>query len=100
MATPTYAVLVRMKTDLERSEIERIMRERAPEFRAIEGLEQKYYLADTEPGFYGGFYLWRSMDDVARYRESELAATIASAYQGIGAPEVRVFEIVMPLRDD
>ena len=99
MAQPTYAVLVRLKSELDRDEIERIMKERAPEFRALEGLEQKYYLEGPEPGEYGGFYLWRSLDDVVQYRESELAATIAAAYQGVGAPSVDVFRVVMPLRD-
>lgn len=98
MSEATYAVLVRLKTDLDPSEIERIMEERAPEFRALEGLEQKFYLEGSGPGEYGGFYLWRSLDDVAKYRESELAATIAQAYQGIGAPSVDVFRVVMPLR--
>ena len=99
VSQPTYAVFVRLRTDLDRSEIERVMRERAPEFRALEGLEQKYYLEGSEPGEYAGFYLWRSLDDVVHYRESDLAATIAAAYQGIGAPSVDVFKIVMPLRD-
>jgi hypothetical protein len=57
VSQPTYAVLVRLKSELDRSEIERIMKERAPEFRALEGLEQKYYLERSEPGEYGGFYL-------------------------------------------
>ena len=99
MSQPTYAVLVRLRTELEHDEIVRIMKERAPEFRALEGLEQKYYLHDPESGEYGGFYLWRSLDDVAQYRASDLAASIASAYQGVGAPRVEVFEVVMPLRD-
>lgn len=97
---PTYAVLVRMKSELGFDEIERIMQERAPEFRALDGLVQKYYLEDMgEPGVFGGFYLWRSLDDVQQYRESELAATIAEAYRGVGAPDVTVFRVVMPLRD-
>jgi len=96
---PTYAVLVRLRSELDRDEIERIMKERAPEFRALQGLVQKYYLEGPEPGEYGGFYLWRSLDDVVEYRESELAATIAAAYQGVGAPSVEVFKVVMPLRD-
>jgi heme-degrading monooxygenase HmoA len=99
MSAPTYAVLVRLRSSLDRDEIERIMKERAPEFRALEGLVQKYYLEDVEPGVYGGFYLWRSLDDVQQYRESELAASIAAAYRGVGAPEVDVFRILMPLRD-
>ena len=99
MSQPTYAVLVRLKTELDRAEIERIMKERAPEFRALEGLQQKYYLEGQEPGEYGGFYLWRSLDDVVKYRGSELASTIAAAYQGVGEPSVDVFKVVMPLRD-
>lgn len=99
MAMPTYAVLVRLKSELDRDEIVRIMKERAPEFRDLEGLEQKYYLEGSEPGEYGGFYLWRSLDDVVQYRESELAASIAAAYKGVGTPSVEVFEILMPLRD-
>jgi len=99
VSQPTYAVLVRLKSELDREDITRIMKERAPEFRALEGLEQKYYLEGPEPGEYAGFYLWRSLDDMAQYRESELAATIAAAYQGVGAPSVDVFKVVMPLRD-
>lgn len=99
MPQPTHAVLVRLRSELDHEEIVRIMKERAPEFRALEGLEQKYYLHDPESGEYGGFYVWRSLDDVVQYRESELAASIAAAYQGVGAPIVEVFEIVMPLRD-
>lgn len=99
MSQPTYAVLVRLKSELDREAIVRIMKERAPEFRALDGLEQKYYLEGQEPGAYGGFYLWRSLDDVEQYRESELAATIAAAYQGVGEPTVDVFKVVMPLRD-
>jgi heme-degrading monooxygenase HmoA len=99
MPTPTHAVLVRLRSELDHDEIVEIMNARAPEFRALEGLEQKYYLHDPETGEYGGFYVWRSADDVRQYRESELAASIAAAYRGVGAPQVTVFEIVMPLRD-
>ena len=99
MTRPTYAVLVRLESTLEREELERIMNERAPEFRAIEGLVQKYYLKDMGSDQYGGFYLWRSLDDVASYRASDLAATIGQAYRGVGEPQIDVFEIVMPLRD-
>jgi hypothetical protein len=99
MPTPTYAVQVSLQSELSHDEIVSIMQERAPEFRAIEGLEQKYYLYDRESGEYGGFYIWRSLDDVVHYRESELAASIAAAYQGIDTPKVTVFEILMPLRN-
>lgn len=99
MSHPTHAVQVRLRSSLSHDEIMKVINERAPEFRALEGLEQKYYLHDPETGEYGGFYVWRSIDDVVKYRESDLAASIAAAYQGVGAPEVTVFEILMPLRD-
>jgi len=98
MSNPTHAVHVRMKSKLTHDEIVKVMNERAPEFRALEGLEQKYYLHDPATGEYGGFYVWRSLDDVVQYRGSDLAASIAAAYQGVAAPEVTVYEIVMPLR--
>lgn len=88
-----------MRSELSHDEIVAIMKERAPEFRALEGLEQKYYLHDPATGEYGGFYVWRSLDDVVQYRESDLAGSIAAAYRGVAAPDVTVFEIVMPLRD-
>ncbi len=99
MPQPTHAVHVRLRSELGHDEIVEIMKARAPEFRALEGLEQKYYLHDPETGEYGGFYVWRSADDVKQYRESDLAASIAAAYQGVGAPEITVYEIIMPLRD-
>ncbi len=99
MSNPTHAVHVTMKSQLDHDEIVAIMEERAPEFRALEGLEQKYYLHNPETGEYGGFYVWRSIADVAEYRDSDLAASIASAYKGVAAPEVTVYEIVMPLRE-
>ena len=98
MSNPTHAVHVRMHSKLSHDEIVAIMEQRAPEFRALEGLEQKYYLHDPATGEYGGFYVWRSADDVREYRESDLAASIATAYRGVAEPEVTVFEIVMPLR--
>ena len=43
---------MRLKSELGHDEIVKIMKERAPEFRAIDGLVQKYYLQATEPGEY------------------------------------------------
>lgn len=99
MASPTIAVLVSFRSELDHDEVVRAMSERAPGFRALEGLEQKYYLKGEGAGEYGGLYLWRSQDDLVDYRMSDLAATISSAYRIAGAPEVQVFEILMPVRD-
>jgi hypothetical protein len=99
MTQPAVVLLVRLRSSLPRDDVLRIMRERMPEFRAIEGLQQKYYLEDPETGEYGGLYLWRSPGDLAEYKESELRATIAEAYGAEGEPRVEVLTVLEPLRD-
>jgi heme-degrading monooxygenase HmoA len=84
---------------LPRDEVVRIMRERMPEFAAIDGLQQKYYLEDPGSGEYAGLYLWRSAADLAEYGESDLRPTIAEAYGTEGEPRVEVYRVLTPLRD-
>jgi hypothetical protein len=98
MTQPALVLLVRLRSSLPRDEVIRIMRERMPEFAAIEGLQQKYYLEDPASGEYGGLYLWRSAEDLKEYSASELRATIAEAYGTEGEPRVEVYEVLTPLR--
>ena len=74
------------------------MEERLPEFAALEGLIQKYYLQDAQTGEYAGVYLWASEEAFTAYRESELRASIAAAYQAEGEPAVQVYRVLRPLR--
>ena len=98
MSTPALALLVRFTSALSLEEIEEVMHERAPEFRALEGLQQKYYLQDPETGEVAGLYLWETPEALASYRESELRASIAEAYAAEGEPRVELFRVLMPLR--
>jgi len=100
MSQPALVLLVRLRSSLPRDEVVRVMRERIPEFRAIEGLQQKYYLEDPRSGEYAGLYLWRSPADLAEFNESELRATIAEAYGVEGEPRVEVYTVLTPLRDE
>jgi hypothetical protein len=77
-----------------------VVNERAPEFRALAGLQQKYYLQDAASGEYAGLYLWKSPESLAEYRDSELRASIAKAYKTQGEPRVEVYKVLMPLRDE
>jgi len=70
------------------------------EFRALAGLQQKYYLQDPATGEIAGLYLWESQEALSAYRESELRASIAEAYQAEGEPRVEVYRVVKTLRDD
>lgn len=100
MSNPTLAFLVRFRSPLSLEQVTTIMEERAPEFRALAGLQQKYYLQDAATGEYAGLYLWESEAAFAAYRDSELRATIAEAYQVEGEPRLELYRVVMPLRDE
>lgn len=100
MSHPALILLVRFHSPLPLDEVSQIMDDRAPEFRALDALQQKYYMQDVESGEYAGLYLWESPDGLAEYRESELRATIAAAYQAQGEPRVEVYRVIMPLRPE
>ena len=90
---------VQFETALSEDEVLAVAMERLPQFQAIPGLVQKYYLKLQKPNHFGGFYIWRSREDLMAFRESELAKTIPHAYQVVGAPDVDIAEMIVPLRD-
>lgn len=96
--TGSIVLLVRIKTRLTEEEMIRKAREREPEFAAIPGIIQKYYIRISE-GEFGGVYLWDTEASLKEYRASDLAATIASAYEATEAPRVERFDIMFALRD-
>jgi heme-degrading monooxygenase HmoA len=100
MDHPEVVLLVRFKTSLSIEEISKVAVERAPEFRALEGLYQKYYIQDVASGEYAGLYLWKSPQALAEFRESALRASIAAAYQVEGEPRVEVYRVAKTLRDE
>lgn len=91
--------IVNIKTRLSEDEVLAIAHERAPAFRALPGLIQKYYVRRQGEGEIAGVYLWDSMESLAAYRASELARSIAAAYQAVEPPVIEVGEVLFPLRD-
>lgn len=91
---------VQFETSLSENELMAIAEERAPQFRAIPDLVQKFYLKLNKPNHYGGFYIWKSRQAMLAFRETELAKTIPAAYKVIGAPVVDVHELLFPLREE
>jgi hypothetical protein len=69
MAAPQILLIVRMHTRLTLDEVMRVVEERAPEFEALQGLRQKYYLHDPQTGEIGGCYLWDSAQHRRRLRD-------------------------------
>ncbi len=99
MNEPVLMLLVRFRSALPPDEVRQVMEERAPEFRALQGLQQKYYLQDAVTGEYAGLYLWESQDAFNAYRDSELRATIAESYQAEGEPHIEVYRVLEALRE-
>lgn len=93
------AQIVKFRSGLSGEEVLDLYRKRAPSYRQLEGLVEKYYLRYAT-GEHGAVYLWRSEDDLRRFRESELGRTISTAYQVQGETESVTGEVVMALRDE
>ena len=87
---------VRITTHLAHEEVRQIMEERAPRFRQVPGLLQKYYGYEPSSGAFCGCLIFDSEESRQAFRQSELARTIPAAYQ---AEEVRVeaYEVLFPL---
>ena len=92
-------LIVKGKTELSEEEFLRVAKERKPQFEAIPGLIQKYYIKTKNPGEFGGVYIWDSMESLKKYKESNLAATIAKAYKLTGPPSTEIIDIMFDLRE-
>jgi heme-degrading monooxygenase HmoA len=90
---------IRFKSDLTLEQLKEIIETRAPEFEALSGLKQKYYLQDIETGEYAGLYVWKTTQAFEEFRKSELRATIAKAYQAQGEPNIEVYKVFKVIRD-
>jgi hypothetical protein len=95
----SVVLFVRVKSDLDPDELERRVLERRPRFLEVPGLIQKIYGRDPATGDVCGIYFFESREALAAFRETELAKTIADAYE---ATDVRreVFDVLYPLRPD
>ncbi len=58
--------IVKLKSELDDAELERVARERLPHFEAIHGLVQKYYVRREGKGAFAGVYLWRKLRIMAK----------------------------------
>ena len=99
MNQPSLILLVKFKSPLSLEEVTKVIDSRIDEFSALKGLQQKYYLQEPSTQEYAGLYLWESKEDFLAYRDSELRATIAKAYQTEGEPRIEVFNVLKPLRE-
>jgi heme-degrading monooxygenase HmoA len=90
--------VIKFKSALSEEELLKVAHEREPLFAAIPGIVQKYYFKTSTPGEYGGLYVWDSPDSLQEYRESALAASIGSAYEVTGVPDIQFMDVLFQLR--
>jgi heme-degrading monooxygenase HmoA len=89
---------IKFKSQFTEEEVMRIAKEREPLFMAIPGLIQKYYVKPLKEGYYGGIYVWDSVESLQTYRDSDLAKSIPQAYAVMGTPEIEVLDVLFQLR--
>lgn len=94
-----YIQFVKFESGLSEGDAKRVMEERAPQYRQVQGLLQKYYVHEPATGQWGGIYLWDSEASMIAFRDSELRRTIPQVYAVEGSPRSEVFEVVFPLRE-
>lgn len=92
-------LFVRVKSNLEKKELNRRLLERRPRFLEVPGLVQKIYGRDTVTGDECGIYFFDNQAALAAFRETELAKTIPDAYEAV---EIRreVYDVLYPLRPE
>ncbi|WP_420319855.1 hypothetical protein [Flagellimonas sp.] len=91
--------VIKLKSNLSEEELLKRAKEREPQFKAIAGLLQKYYVKLGQPGQYGGVYIWDSPESLQAYRESDLAKSIPGAYEITEAPNIEIMDILFQLRE-
>jgi hypothetical protein len=97
---PGVLLTVRFKSSLTPEELVRRYKERMPEFRALQGLLQKYYVYDAASDEWGGFYLWDSQKSLDEYITGDLRTSIPETYEIVGAPRVETATVVDVLRPE
>lgn len=90
---------VQFESSLPEAEALKIAEQRAPQYRAVPGLVQKYYLKLDKPNHYGGLLIWESAEAMAAFRQTELSKSVPSVYRVVGAPDIGVHEVFSLLRE-
>ena len=90
--------IIKLKSNLPEEELLKRAKEREPQFKAIPGLLQKYYVKIDQSGQYGGIYVWDSPESLNSYRASDLAQSIPEAYEIVEAPNIEIMDILFQLR--
>lgn len=90
--------IIKLRSSLPEEELLNRAQQRAPQFKAIKGLLQKYYVKLDEANTYGGVYVWDTLGSLESFRSSDLAKSIPEANEIIEPPKVESMNILFKLR--
>jgi heme-degrading monooxygenase HmoA len=91
--------IIKLKSKLPEEELLKKAKEREPQFKAIPGLLQKYYVNTAVEGEYGGVYVWDSIESMQAFGDSDLAKSIPKAYEMYEAPNIEMMDILFQLKE-
>jgi heme-degrading monooxygenase HmoA len=94
---PVIVQLVRYESKLTYDEVMERFEGRSDRYREVPGLLQKYY---SETDEYGGVYIWESEAALQKWRDTNLAGTLAETYQVTEGPTSEVAEVMLVLHGD
>ncbi len=97
---PGVVLVVKFGSSLPFDEVKKRYEARMPEFRALPGLLQKYYVHERSTGDVAGIYLWDSQESLDAYLASDLRKSIPAAYEVEGVPRAEAMEVVDILREE
>jgi hypothetical protein len=87
------------KSGLPMEELMKVSKTRGEHFKKVKGLIQKYYVSDKEFNRIGGVYFFDSKKNLKDFRNSELSKSTAGAYQFLEEPDVRILDVIRPLKE-
>ncbi len=86
------------KSGLSSDELLKVSEGRESQYLEVKGLIQKYYVQVKEMDRVGGVFVFDTAENLAAFRESELAQSTGEAYKLTEPPYTRVLDIVKTLR--
>lgn len=92
-------VNMRMQTNMPKAEVDRLCREGFPKFKALEGLQQKYYIHNPENGDLGGCYFFETREAAQKYVAGPIVATVAERFQVVGEVKIECVDVLYTLDD-
>jgi hypothetical protein len=86
------------KSGLTTEELMKVSEGRMSQYLEVEGLIQKYYVQSKEMGRVGGIFVFDTAENLAAFKDSDLAKSTVEAYEFTEPPHTRVLDIVKTLR--